>query len=117
MAREERRAQPDCTWEGCLAWRYGSEAVTGATREEERREAKGGGMLLFFDYIVILKTDGTYACGCPRWCTHVPREDCKHIRSLKATLARMTIEISEPRVLDPEKIRKMLSRFALVEVE
>jgi hypothetical protein len=32
-------------------------------------------------------------------------------------LARMNIEISEPRILDPEKVRKILSRFALAEVE
>jgi hypothetical protein len=68
-------------------------------------------------YIVSLKRDGTYACGCPRWTTHVPREDCKHIRSLKALLARATVEISEPRILSPEKIQKIMSRFALVEVE
>ena len=68
-------------------------------------------------YIVSLKTDGTYACGCPRWTTTVPRQDCKHIRSLKAMLKYSIVEISEPRVLTSEKVRKMMSRFALVEIE
>ena len=69
-------------------------------------------------YIVSEKRDGTYACGCPRWTTHMPREDCKHIRLLKSTFGRGSrIEISEPRIIAPEKFKKIMSRFALVEIE
>jgi hypothetical protein len=34
-------------------------------------------------YTVSLTKDSEYQCSCPRWCTHVPRQECKHIVSVK----------------------------------
>ena len=35
-------------------------------------------------YTVSLTHTGEYECSCPRWTTHTPRENCKHIRSVEA---------------------------------
>jgi len=36
------------------------------------------------EYIVAQDKDGNWACSCPGWTRHVPRTDCKHIRTVKS---------------------------------
>jgi predicted nucleic acid-binding Zn finger protein len=67
-------------------------------------------------YVVSKKRDGTWACSCPRWI--FKREDCKHIHELKWYLSSTTTPVPTIEYIEvPEKLRKQLSRFALVEVD
>lgn len=70
-------------------------------------------------YVVSKNRRGTWACSCPRWIFQKGhREDCKHINEVLYALsvsARSNVKIQETPITD--KIRKALSRFAMIETE
>lgn len=53
-------------------------------------------------YTVSQRQDGSYSCGCPRWKFHTPREDCKHIRSVRAGMV-LAMDSFAPSALDTMK--------------
>lgn len=69
-------------------------------------------------YVVAkARKDGTWGCSCPRWI--YKREDCKHIQAARAAskMLERNAVVAEIRVdAMPEKAKKALSRFALLEV-
>jgi len=44
------------------------------------------------NYIVSQNFDGSYECGCRGWTGHMPRTDCRHIRSVRAGEGRTISE-------------------------
>jgi hypothetical protein len=69
-------------------------------------------------YVVAKNVRGSFGCSCPAWIfQHTPRQDCKHIAHVKRQLSAFVQAPSTAKpITSPEKIAKILSRFALLEI-
>jgi hypothetical protein len=65
-------------------------------------------------YIVAIDDSGRWGCSCPQWKFHTPRRDCKHISEVKAELRFDRITVMTE--ITPA-VKKVLSRFAFVEID
>jgi predicted nucleic acid-binding Zn finger protein len=64
-------------------------------------------------YIVSLKEDGTWECGCPNWCTTVVRgnrENCKHISRRIATLMMEASPYCKYLRVDGKKVEAVVTK-------
>ena len=69
-------------------------------------------------YVVGIDAQNNFGCSCPAWIYHSPRKDCKHIKYVKYELARefqMRV-ISSDEIESKPQLKKVLSRFAMVEI-
>lgn len=69
-------------------------------------------------YVIAKDQHGRWACSCPRWIYTTPRQDCKHIRHVKAQIACQVQmrSYTEAEVQAKPAIKKAISRFSLIEV-
>ncbi len=97
---------------------------------EIRTHARMGRWTQFFEvpsesnpdkaYIVSADTDfKNLGCSCPAWTHHMPRVNCKHIaRLLRERKATRFVTSDQATLRTPaEKLAKVLSRFAIVEID
>ncbi len=79
------------------------------------------------DHAYIVSADAEFqslGCNCPAWTKHYPRTNCKHIVRLlreRGTVVAtgrsfITSDVMPTRT-SPEKLERILSRFANVEIE
>lgn len=44
-------------------------------------------------YKITHYDDNSWACSCPRWIFSKPRQDCKHIKAIKAILSECIVKL------------------------
>ena len=71
-------------------------------------------------YVVAKSCKGTWGCSCPAWIYQKgDHHNCKHIQHILRQISQYTAGQPVPNnkcILSQEKVRKIISRFSLLEV-